>query len=197
MCKKVTDYYKELDSLIKAIKVTDNLGWEISLDDAGVKVIEMIFNLPQAHNKLIFIGNGASAAIASHQAVDFWKNGGIRAAAFNDPALLTCISNDCGYQDVFVKPIEMFADSGDILFAISSSGRSVNIINAVKAAVKKDCRVVTLSGFKEDNSLRSLGDLNFYVPVSEYSYVEVIHHSICHFILEMIIEHKKSRIKNV
>ena len=56
---------------------------------------------------MIFIGNGGSAAIASHQAVDYWKNGGMRAIAFNDASLLTCISNDFGYPQVFEKPIEM------------------------------------------------------------------------------------------
>lgn len=190
MYKNITDYYSELDSFIQGVKVTDSSGEEVSLDQAANRIVEMIFDLPNAHNKLIFIGNGASATIASHQATDFWKNGGVRAVAFNDPALLTCVSNDYGYHDVFAKPIEMFADTGDILFAISSSGRSVNIINAVKSAAKKNLRVITLSGFKEDNPLRSLGDLNFYVPISEYSHVEIIHHSLCHFILEMVIERK-------
>ena len=197
MYKNITDYYGELDNFIKTIKVTDSLGEEISLNQAAVRIIEAIFSLPNEYNKLIFIGNGASATIASHQATDFWKNGGIRAVAFNDPALLTCVSNDYGYQDVFAKPIEMFADSGDILFAISSSGRSVNILNAVGAGSRRGALIITLSGFKEDNPLRSLGDLNFYVPVSEYSHVEIIHHSLCHFILEMVIERKKERVENV
>jgi D-sedoheptulose 7-phosphate isomerase len=138
----------------------------------------------------MFVGNGASATIASHQATDFWKNGGIRAIAFNDPALLTCISNDFGYKYVFEKPIEMFAHPGDILVAISSSGRSENILNAVKAAEKKSCRTITLSGFKADNPLSSLGELNFYVPASAYSHVEVVHHSICHYMLDIIIDRK-------
>lgn len=197
MYKNITDYYGELDNFIKAIKVTDSSGEEISLNQAAARIIEAIFNLPNEHNKLIFVGNGASATIASHQATDFWKNGGVRAVAFNDPALLTCVSNDYGYTEVFAKPIEMFTDSGDILFAISSSGSSVNILNAAKAASRRGALIITLSGFKEDNPLRSLGYLNLYVPVCEYSHVEIIHHSLCHFILEMVIARKKEKIESV
>jgi len=112
----------------------------------------------------MFIGNGASAAIGSHQALDYWKNGGMRAVTFNDLALLTAVSNDFSYAEVFEKPIEMFADAGDILLAISSSGRSENILRGADAARKQGCRVITFSGFRPDNPLRSRGELNFYVP---------------------------------
>ena len=96
----------------------------------------------------MFIGNGASVAISSHMATDYWINGGIRAVAFNDSSLLTCISNDYGYKYVFEKSIEMFADNGDILFAISSSGKSENIcIKGVHTAKARECNAITLSGF--------------------------------------------------
>ena len=137
--------------------------------------------------KLMFIGNGASAAISSHMATDCWKNGGIRAVAFNDGPLLTCVSNDYGYKYVFEKPIEMFADNGDILFAISSSGKSENILKGVHAAKSKECNVITLSGFKDDNPLSVMGDYNFFVPSQHYGSVEIIHHAICHSILDSII----------
>tara|TARA_Y100000588_G_C13419045_1_gene570784 strand:- start:133 stop:522 length:390 start_codon:yes stop_codon:yes gene_type:complete len=119
---------------------------------------------------------------------DFWKNGGIRSVAFNDSSLLTCISNDYGYKHVFEKPIEMFADPGDVLLAVSSSGKSENILKGVEAALMKECHVLTFSGFSNDNPLRSLGDLNFYVPSDEYGPVEIIHLSICHCILDTIID---------
>jgi D-sedoheptulose 7-phosphate isomerase len=136
--------------------------------------------------KLIFIGNGGSAAICSHMATDFWKTGGIKAVAFNDSSLLTCIGNDYGYEHVFAKPISMFADAGDVLMAISSSGQSPNILNGVKAARKKNCHVITFSGFLPHSPLRSLGDLNYYVPAEAYGPVEVLHHSICHCILDIL-----------
>ena len=142
--------------------------------------------------KVIFIGNGGSAAIASHLSVDYWKNGGMRAIAFNDTSLLTCIGNDYGYPFVFEKPIEMFADEGDVLIAISSSGKSDNILNGAKMARKMKCPVITMSGFKSDNPLRSLGDLNFYVPAptGAYGFVEIAHLTLCHCIVDMIIDRK-------
>ena len=126
-------------------------------------------------------------------AIDYWKNGGIRATAFNDAALLTCLSNDYGYEQVFAKPIEMMSQAGDLLIAISSSGRSLNILNGVAAARKNGCGVVTFSGFAADNPLRSLGNINFYVPSESYGYVEITHLSICHSILDLSVGLKGRR----
>ena len=81
----------------------------------------------------------------------------------------------------------MFADSGDILMAISSSGRSENILLGVEAAKRKGCKVITMSGFSPDTPLRSMGDLNFYVPSDSYGYVEITHLTLCHCILDAII----------
>lgn len=111
----------------------------------------------------------------------------MRAIAFNDSSLLTCISNDFGYPHVFAKPVEMFAEAGDILLAISSSGRSENILLAVGTAKEKGCKIITMSGFSADTPLRSVGDLNFYVPSHSYGHVEIVHLSLCHCILDTII----------
>ena len=72
----------------------------------------------------MFVGNGGSAGIASHLAIDFSKNGGLRSLAFNDASALTCLGNDLGYENVFAKQIDFHARAGDLLIAISSSGRS-------------------------------------------------------------------------
>jgi D-sedoheptulose 7-phosphate isomerase len=161
----------------------------------GIEVVSnLILSQADYGCKLMFIGNGASAAISSHMSTDYWKNGGMRAIAFNDSSLLTCISNDYGYPYVFEKPIEMFADPGDILMAISSSGKSENIINGVKAARSKKCGVITFSGFSPDNPLVKSGDYNFHVSSPDYGPVEIIHLSICHCICDLIIQ-EKSQIK--
>lgn len=131
-----------------------------------------------------FIGNGGSAAIASHMATDFWKNGGLRAVAFNDTSLLTCVGNDYGYERVFEKPLEMFGRRGDVLIAISSSGRSPNILNGVAAARRLGAAVITFSGFRPDNPLRKRGDLNFHVPSTDYGPVEMAHNTLIHCILD-------------
>lgn len=179
-------YYDTLLALKDRIQVTDAGDGALDFYEGIERTCHLIKSKAQGGFKLIFIGNGASAAISSHMATDFWKNGGIRALAFNDSSLLTCVGNDYGFEHLFEKPIEMFSDPGDILIAISSSGRSVNILNGVKAARRKKCQVITFSGFQAENPLRVLGDLNFYVPASAYGPVEILHHSICHCLLEML-----------
>ena len=159
--------------------------------DAIESVGQLAMAQSETGKKIIFIGNGASASIASHMSTDLWKIGGIRAVAFNDAALLTCLSNDCGYENVFGKSFDMLADKGDILFAISSSGKSENILNGVKAARNQGTKVVTFSGFSSENPLRRMGDINFYVPDGAYGAVEILHLSICHCILDVIIMEKK------
>jgi D-sedoheptulose 7-phosphate isomerase len=137
-------------------------------------------------NKLIFVGNGGSAAIASHMATDYSKNGGVRSLALNDGSMLTCLGNDLGYDQVFAKQLELHARAGDLVIAISSSGRSPNILNAVNAARDAKCKVVTLSGFTPDNPLRALGDINFYLASDRYGFVEIGHLTICHAVLDFI-----------
>lgn len=170
--------------------VTDAQGSLREFSQGMGQAATLIAERTKAGFKMLFIGNGASAAISSHMATDFWKNGGMRALAFNDGVLLTCMGNDYGYEQVFAKPIQMFADPGDVLMAISSSGQSPNILLGVQAARQKGCQVITLSGFKPDNPLRSLGDFNFYVPAQTYGAVEIVHHSICHCLLDMINQRK-------
>src|SRR5205823_2980120 len=97
-------------------------------------------------------------------AIDYAKMGGKRAQSFNDPAVLTCLANDLGYAEVFAFQVERHASAGDLLVAISSSGRSENILAAAGAAIAHGCDVMTLSGFDQDNPLRKMGRVNFYVP---------------------------------
>lgn len=190
MKNKIKNYHKRFIDLINSIEVTDKSGKAMDFYQGIDTACSAIRKQSRLGGKVFFIGNGGSAAIASHMAVDFWKNGSIPAMAFTDNSLLTCISNDFGYENVFAKPIEFFAGKNDILFAISSSGKSKNILNAVKAMKDRGGCVITLSGFKRDNPLYSKGVCNFYVSSSEYGLVEVIHQYICHFILDMIINNK-------
>lgn len=187
----VKEYYEKIKGLIDSVEVTDKGLKKKGFYDGVYEASELIQKQISLGRKLIFIGNGASATISSHQATDFWKNGGMRAIAFNDAALITCVSNDIGYKHVFEKSIEMFADVGDILVAISSSGQSENIIKGAEAAKNKNCEIITLSGFSHDNPLRSKGKINFYVPSNFYGHVEILHHSICHCVLEYIMESAK------
>jgi len=190
MKEAVKRYFNEIVENLSSIVATNFEHKKKDFNQAVEDAIDLINKCSGSDKKIMFIGNGASAAISSHMATDFWKNGGIKAIAFNDSSLLTCISNDYGYQYVFEKPVEMFAEKGDILIAISSSGRSENIIGGAKMALYKDCNLITLSGFEENNTLRSLGHINFYVPSKSYGLVEIIHQAICHCILDVLLENK-------
>ncbi|MEO8732773.1 MAG: SIS domain-containing protein [Flavobacteriales bacterium] len=180
-------YTGAMHSLIDGLAASGRKG-VMAYSEAVVAAMEMVRAAQAANKKIIMVGNGGSAGIASHQSVDYWKNGGVRAIAFNDASLLTCIGNDLGYENVFSAPITQFADTGDIVFAISSSGASPNILNAAKAARDTGCQLITFSGFAETNPLRSLGDLNFHVASSSYGLVEILHLFIIHTVLDMKLQ---------
>lgn len=137
--------------------------------------------------KAIFAGNGGSAAIASHCAVDFTKNAGIRCVNFNEADLITCFANDYGYALWLQKALEFYADDGDVVVLISSSGQSPNIVNAAGASRAKGLKVVTLTGFSPDNPLRGLGDLNLWVNSQEYNVVEMTHQTWLLAVCDLII----------
>lgn len=189
----VKTYFAVFQSLLTRIIATDNRGNSFSLEQAVEEALDLIRIQPRREKTLFFIGNGASASIASHMATDFWKNARIRALSFNDSALLTCVSNDYGYSHVFEKPLLAFAKAGDILFAISSSGESENILRAVLAAKKKGLAVITFSGFSVNNPLRRMGRINFYVPATEYGWVEAAHLVLCHCLVDLLVKNKRKR----
>lgn len=127
-------------------------------------------------SKVIIAGNGGSAAMASHVAVDFTKAAGIRAINFNEADLITCFANDYGYENWVARAIEAYGDPGDLVVLISSSGRSPNIINAARYSKQNGFPLVTLSGFDSDNPLKKLGDINLWVDSNSYNIVEMTHH---------------------
>ena len=178
-------YFDTLAGLLHKTEVTDASGQKLRLEEGCEYVRKEAHASHDAGNKIMFVGNGGSAGIASHLAIDFSKNGGLRSTAFNDPSALTCLGNDLGYENVFAKQIDLHGRPGDLLIAISSSGRSPNILGAVKTAHERGCKVATFSGFTEDNTLRGVGDVNFFVHSKEYGFVEIAHLALCHAVLDI------------
>ncbi|MCE7505304.1 SIS domain-containing protein [Polynucleobacter sp. IMCC30063] len=158
-------YFDDLSILLSG-NDSNNLG-ELSNE---------LVNIRRGKGKIILAGNGGSASIASHAAVDLTKAGKIRAINFNEPNLITCFANDFGYENWLSEAIKAYADSGDLIILISSSGQSKNILNAAHAAEDLKLKIVTFSGFLEENPLRKLGHLNYYANSSSYNYVEMIHY---------------------
>lgn len=178
-------YFLTLNTLASQVQASGSDGVLLPLETVVERFQGTARAACTAGCKLMFIGNGGSASIASHMAIDYAKNGGLRALAFNDGSALTCLGNDLGYDQVFAAQIEMHGNAGDVLIAISSSGHSPNILRAVKCARSKGCFVLTLSGFGADNPLRRMGDFNLYVPSTTYGLVEITHHALCHAILDL------------
>ena len=141
-----------------------------------IKSKDLIIEAKKNKKKIMIFGNGGSAAMASHVAVDFTKAVGVRSTNYNEADLITCLSNDFGYENWVSKAIEYYADSGDTIILISSSGTSQNIINGAKQAKKMSLPIITFSGFDKNNELRKLSNLSFWVDSNEYNIVEMSHH---------------------
>jgi len=169
-------YFKELESAINKVESKDLHKASLLVDETSKK-----------GRKVIIAGNGGSAAIASHVAVDLTKTAGIRAVNFNESDLITCFANDYGYENWVKEALNAYADAGDLLILISSSGQSANIINAANRVSELGLNLITLSGFSETNPLRSIGDINFWIDSDNYNYVEMTHHiwllAICDYII--------------
>ena len=161
---------------------------EVQVESGGYKqVINWVNQHGLQKARLFFIGNGGSAAIASHMAIDWSKNGKFATFGPGDASYMTCVSNDLGFENVYAMQIARHGQLGDVLFAISSSGMSENILKAVDTALDKRMNVVSLSGFSPSNRLREMGAINFYVPSDKYGTVEVAHLAILHSILDEVM----------
>jgi D-sedoheptulose 7-phosphate isomerase len=181
----VESFFHDLYAALEKVQYTGPQGERLDRAAAYELTLQLAEKAIERGGKLMFIGNGGSAAIASHMAIDFTKNGQMPAVCFNDGAALTCMGNDFGYEEVFARQLHFHARPGDVLFAISSSGASPNILRAAAVARSRGCSVITMSGFKADNPLRSLGDVNFYIELSEYGMVEVAHTAMIHAVVDL------------
>jgi D-sedoheptulose 7-phosphate isomerase len=185
-------YVSTLANVVYNGVATDRAGTVMPLSDAVLSMGDTMRKCHAGGNRVFFVGNGGSAGISSHMATDYSKNGGIRCTSLNDPATLTCVSNDYGYEFVFSKQLEWHARAGDTIVAISSSGKSSSIINAVGIGRERDCNIFTLSGFAPENPLRMLGDINIFLSSFDYGFVEVGHLTFLHAVLDVHLGWKPS-----
>ena len=153
-----------------------------------IEVRDVILEAKNNNKKILIFGNGGSAAIASHVSVDMTKNAKLRCLNFNEAGLITCFSNDYGFEHWVEKAVDFYGDEGDVLIVISSSGCSENMLNAVKAArIGNFSSVITLSGFSENNPLNKLGNINLWVDSNAYNFVENIHQIWLLTIVDLLI----------
>ena len=175
----ITSYLKDFSSLILP---NDEITEKI------INIKKILLDIKKDNSKVMIFGNGGSAAIASHVSVDLTKNAGIRSANYNEADLITCFSNDYGYERWIEKTIEFYGESRDVLILISSSGKSLNMINACKAARnKKISKIITFTGHDINNPLSKLGDLNFWINSKAYNFVENTHQVWLLTIVDLIL----------
>ena len=161
--------------------------FETDISQELVEMKKMLLELKKTGKKVIIAGNGGSAAMASHVAVDFTKQGGIRTVNFNEADLITCFANDYGYEHWVAKAVEFYGDEEDLVVLISSSGSSKNMVNAAQIATKLGMDVVTFTGFDIDNPLKQEGSINFWLDSHAYNIVENIHQIWLLMVCDLII----------
>ena len=161
--------------------------FETDVSQELIKMKEMLLEVKKNGKKVIVAGNGGSAAMASHVAVDFTKQGGIRTVNFNEADLITCFANDYGYEHWVEKAVEFYGDKDDVVILISSSGSSKNMVNSALAAKQLGMYVVTFTGFNADNILKQEGNLNFWLNSKAYNVVENTHQIWLLMVCDLII----------
>lgn len=170
----------QFGDLLAACEFTDASEERLQSEDGVACVMQLLRTAREGGSSVYLIGNGGSAGIASHAATDLVNVSKLRAQTIHDPSILTCMANDYGYENGFARILERFIRTGDVLIAISSSGESLNICNAVDVAKHKGGHVVTLSGFERQNPLRRKGALNVWLDSHDYGLVEIGHQFVLH-----------------
>jgi D-sedoheptulose 7-phosphate isomerase len=160
------NYLNDFSSLIKPDK---------DIVSKLIQVRDIFLNTSKKKGKILIFGNGGSSAIASHVSVDLTKNARIRTVNFNEADLITCFSNDYGYDRWVEKSVDFYADKNDTLVLISSSGKSKNMLNACKAAKRKKIKVISFTGHLKQNPLSRIADLSLWVHSKAYNFVENTH----------------------
>ena len=173
-------YFNELNNLLK------------TNDDDVKKLIavsEILKKTSVAGKRTLIFGNGGSSAIASHFSVDLTKNAKIRTNNFNESDLITCFSNDFGYENWVKEALKIYADKDDLVILISSSGESPNILNACNFCIENNIELITFTGMDINNSIRSANKngMNFYASSKAYNLIENIHQFWLLYIVDSII----------
>lgn len=170
----------QFKDLLERSVVTDKDGVTDEIEVSIAAFCDRLTEMRKNGRNLYLVGNGGSAGVAGHAVTDFFNVAKLRAITLHESSLLTCMANDFGYENAFARMLAQMVNPGDVVIAISSSGKSMNIRNAAMQAAQNGGMVVTLSGFARDNPLRSMGEINFWLDSCSYGLVEIGHQFILH-----------------
>ncbi len=180
-----TEILNIFEKSIKIIYKSKSLTKDIT------SIVNMIIKTIENKNKIIIFGNGGSAADAQHMAAEFVgryliERKSLPAIALTtDTSALTSIGNDYGFEQIFARQCDALVDDGDLVIAISTSGKSPNIIEGIKTCKKKKAKIVVLTG-KTSNRLNHFSDIILQVPSKETPRIQEAHRTIIHIICEIV-----------
>lgn len=176
-----TGYADAIATGLQNLIVSDAAGTVMPPQDGFARWVAMTHDMQQRDGQLFIVGNGGSAAMASHMATDAIALAHLRANALNDPTMITAAANDVSFEQTFALPLEHLARTGDLVIAVSQSGNSPNIVRAVEASRARGIPTVTISAMRPDNRCRAAGDLNFFVPLTRYGLAQSAHQIVLHY----------------
>ena len=161
--------------------------------------VNMIIQTIEKGKKIVIFGNGGSAADAQHMAAEFVgryliERDSLPAIALTtDTSALTGIGNDYGFEKVFARQCDALVNNGDLVIAISTSGKSPNIIEGIKTSKNKNAKIILLTG-KNNNKLKHLTDITIRVPSNETPRIQESHRIIIHIMCEFVEKHFLKKI---
>lgn len=183
--ERIKQHFKEARNVLDQF-ISDEHNFR-SIEKAGMLLVETI----QAGGKVISCGNGGSMSDAMHFAEELsgrYRNDrpAYPAMAISDPSHLSCVANDYGYAFVFSRMVEAIGSKGDVLFAISTSGNSENVLKAIEAARKKGMKIIGLSG-RDGGKMAGLCDVEIRAPKSDYAdRAQEIHIKVIHSLIDFV-----------
>jgi D-sedoheptulose 7-phosphate isomerase len=181
----IKNHFEEAHSVL-ATFIADEKNFT-AIETAGILMVESI----KKGNKIISCGNGGSMCDAMHFAEELTgryrhDRKALPAISISDPSHISCVGNDYGYAFIFSRYIEALGNSNDVVLAISTSGNSENVVEAVKAAKTKGMKVVALTG-KDGGKLKDLCDVEIRAPYSRYAdRTQEIHIKVIHALIDYI-----------
>ena len=190
---RATGFFTRLHGLLDGTAVTRRAGdaaaipADLGVDAGSDAAVRMLHDAQLRGAKVLTLGNGGSSVIAEHISVDLSNRAAVRARTLGSAPQLSALANDNQFEDAYAIWLCSEADPGDVVVLVSSSGASPNITNAAAAARQRGCGVITVSGFRHDNPLRRLGDLNFHVDSSHYGEVEIAHEALSHYVTDRCV----------
>ena len=156
-------------------------------DSEIIQFRNQFLEISRNKGRLIFVGNGASASLASHASTDFTKQAKIKSIAFNDHNLVTALANDYSYENWVSSALEYYCNKNDAVIFISVSGNSPNLVNGLKFAKSNNIKTFSLTGASKSNYLNQNSDYSIWVDSKAYNIVESVHTILITLIIDLIV----------